>query len=94
MLRQKGVAQSDIAAALATIEAEYADSELAAACRYARRRRLGPYRLPETRGDRRERDLAALGRAGFGYATARRVIDAGSAEDLEAEALTLACSED
>ncbi len=94
MLRQKGVAQSDIAAALATIEAEYADSELTAACRYARRRRLGPYRLPETRDGRRERDLAALARTGFGYDTARRVIDAGSAQDLEAEALSLGCSEE
>ncbi|NKB49906.1 MAG: RecX family transcriptional regulator [Alphaproteobacteria bacterium] len=89
MLHQKGVGQSDIAAALASVGSEYLDSELAAACRFARRRRLGPYRAPEARAERHRRDLAALARAGFGYDTARRVIDAESAEALEDDALAL-----
>jgi regulatory protein len=89
MLQQKGVGQNDVAAALANIAAEYADAELAAACRYARRRRLGPYRLPEVREERQQRDLATLARAGFGYDTARRVIDAPSVEELEDDALAL-----
>ncbi len=42
----------------------------------ARRRRLGPFRPPEQRALHRTRDLAILGRAGFAYETARRVIDA------------------
>jgi regulatory protein len=88
MLQSKGVARSDVAAALAALEAEYDNSDLAAAYRYARRRRLGPYRLADAREARRERDLAALARAGFGFDTARRVVDAPSVEDLEAEALT------
>ena len=88
MLQQKGVGRSDIAAALAAVEAEYANSELVAAYYYARRRRLGPYRLSEVRDSRRERDLAALARAGFGYDTARRVVDARSIDELEDEALT------
>ena len=87
MLQRKGVARSDIAAALAALEAEYDDSELVAAYNYARRRRLGPYRAPEARDGRRERDLAALARAGFGFDIARRVVDALSVEELEAEAL-------
>jgi len=87
MLQQKGVGRSEIAAALAALEAEYANSDLVAAYNYARRRRFGPYRLPEAREERRERDLAALARAGFGYDTARRVVDAQSVEDLEADAL-------
>jgi regulatory protein len=87
MLQQKGVGRDDIAAALAALDAEYADSDMVAACNYARRRRLGPYRLPEVREERRERDLAALARAGFGYNTARRVVEALSIEDLEADAL-------
>jgi regulatory protein len=41
----------------------------------ARRRRLGPYR-PAERATFREKDLAALARAGFGFALARSVIDA------------------
>jgi regulatory protein len=84
MLQQKGVGRSDIAAALAALEAEFDDSELVAASNYARRRRLGPYRAPDARDGRRKRDLAALGRAGFGFDTARRVVDAPSVEDLEA----------
>lgn len=87
MLQRKGVARGDIAAALAVLEAEFDNSELVAAYNYARRRRLGPYRTPEARGERRERDLAALARAGFGFDTARRVVDAPSVEDLEAAAL-------
>lgn len=87
MLQQKGVGRTDIEAALEILEAEYANRELTAAYNYARRRRLGPYRLPEARAARRDRDLAALARAGFGYDIARRVGDAASVEDLEAEAL-------
>jgi len=83
MLRQKGVGRDDTDAALAALADEYEDSDMVAACNYARRRRLGPYRLPEAREERRERDLAALARAGFGYDTARRVVDALSVEDLE-----------
>lgn len=53
------------------------DAEAEAAWRYARRRRLGPFRSdPELRRECRQRDLAALGRRGFGYAVASRVIDA------------------
>src|SRR3546814_7265925 len=42
-----------------------AEPELAAAIAYARRRRLGPFRTPDARADRRDKDLAALARAGF-----------------------------
>lgn len=62
--------------------------ELLAAISYARRRRLGPFRLdPEIRAERRQRDLAALGRSGFAYDVARRIIEASDAEELEAEAM-------
>jgi len=49
----------------------------------ARRRRLGPYRMPEVRAERRDKDLAALARAGFDYDTARRVIEAETLDDLD-----------
>lgn len=61
------------------------DPDLVAAVTYARRRRLGPWRLPEARAERRDRDLAALARRGFSSAIAHRVIDAedvDAAEDL------------
>ena len=48
---------------------------LAAARRTARRRRLGPWRGEDQRAARREKDLAALARAGFSYSVAKTVID-------------------
>jgi regulatory protein len=86
-LMQKGVAQDDIEAALVTLRDEADDPELAAAITLARRRRLGPYRPETDRETRREKDLAALARAGFGYDIARTVIEASDIEALE----TLAC---
>ena len=49
-----------------------------AARAFAKRRRLGPFRPAARRAEQRNRDLAALGRAGFSYEIARRVIDAES----------------
>ena len=69
-LAAKGVARGVIAAALAG----EATDELAAAHALARRRRLGPYRIGE-RAPYREKDLASLARAGFGYGVAKALID-------------------
>lgn len=78
-LAERGVAAETAAAALDEAEDGAGDAERAAADRFARRRRLGPYRDAEERAEHRERDLAAMGRAGFGYAVARAVIE-GDAE--------------
>ncbi|MBB3066295.1 regulatory protein RecX [Limibacillus halophilus] len=85
-LRQKGLAEEDRQAAIEQFEEADEDTDLAAAATYARRRRLGPYRPSEKRAETRERDLAALARRGFDYATAREVIDAEDPEILEAVA--------
>mgnify|MGYP007004680707 CR=1 FL=1 len=54
---------------------------------YAKRRRLGPWRRPGTREAHRDRDLAAMARAGFPYGLGRRVIEADpDAEPLDHEA--------
>jgi regulatory protein len=74
-LAQKGVPKATIAAAL---EGEPED-EVAAAHALARRRRLGPYRAGE-RAPYRDKDLAAMARAGFSFAVARDVIDGGKEE--------------
>ena len=56
---------------------EYEEPELEAAQRYARRRRLGPYRAdPAARSECRDKDLACMARAGFAGRVARQVIDA------------------
>lgn len=84
-LAAKGLDGETIEAALAACAEEDAgDPELAAAAALARRRRLGPYRNARARKTMREKDLAALARAGFSYDVARRVVEAESAEDLAA----------
>jgi regulatory protein len=57
--------------------------DLEAALRYARRRRLGPFRAAD-RDLHRQRDLAALGRAGFDYTVSATLIDAPDAESAVA----------
>lgn len=82
-LRQKGVEGEIIDTALAAADEADERPERAAAARLARKRRLGPYRAAEGRREARERDLAALARAGFSYDVALAVIDAERPEDLE-----------
>lgn len=77
-LRAKGIDPSLTESALAEDERD----DDAAARRYAQRRRLGPYRL-RARAERRDRDLAAMCRAGFSLDTARAVIDADMQEEEE-----------
>lgn len=49
--------------------------ERVAASRYARRRRLGPYRERDWTPEQHQKDLAALCRAGFSYSTAVSIMD-------------------
>ncbi len=84
-LAAKGVPAQEIDAAVTGLEDLSADPELAAACAFARRRRLGPWRRPEDRAEMQSKDLAALGRGGFSFETARRVLQAETPEELEAE---------
>jgi len=68
------------------LRADGAEPDLAAACRFARRRRLGPYRRGAAD---RQRELAAFARAGFDRRTAERVLacpdEAGVAALLSAD---------
>lgn len=89
-LRQKGLSNEDIAAALAQLyvdqgnDTDGEDSEFITACRLAQRRRLGPFRLAEKRAENQQRDLAALARAGFAYDVAQRVIKHDDCDALAA----------
>jgi regulatory protein len=74
-LKEKGVDDGLIRAALAALGAPEA-SEIAAACALARRRRLGPFRPPASRAAAHDRDLGVLARAGFSFDVARRVLAA------------------
>ncbi|WP_417454931.1 regulatory protein RecX [Kiloniella sp.] len=85
-LSLKGVPEDLANKAIDLIREESSNPDLEAAIAYARRRRLGPYRTDDKREERRAKDLAALGRKGFSFAIAERVILAYDIEELEAEA--------
>jgi len=85
-LRQKGVDDDTIWAALEALHDEAEAPELAAALRYARKRRLGPYRTEAQRESNAERDMAALARKGFSPDLCRRVVLTDDLETLEQEA--------
>ena len=73
-LAAKGVGAADSAAAVAALAEDGADPDLAAACAYARRRRLGPFRRGPGGAEERRRELAVFARAGFGRRAAEAVI--------------------
>lgn len=70
VLAAKGIDRETAAGALDADET----SELDAARAHARRRGLGAWRSGPTDPDRARKDLAAMGRAGFGYDVARRAL--------------------
>ncbi len=85
-LAQKGVDGATIAASFRALEEEIGtdrDLDLHAALRYAKRRRLGPYRESAKRVERRDKDIAALARTGFSIDIALKVIDADDLTELE-----------
>ncbi len=88
-LAGKGVAAEVAERAIIAVDAESGrageEADFRAAVRFARRRRLGPYRDPARRQERKGKDLAALARAGFSYGLAERIIKAESREVLEEE---------
>jgi regulatory protein len=80
-LAAKGVDAEDRAAALDALRETAPDPDLAAACAFARRRRLGPYR----RGPAdRNRDLGSFARAGFGRREAEAVLGCADPDDVAA----------
>ncbi len=81
-LSTKGVAIDAINDALDTLEEETGDQEIHAAFAYVKRRRLGPYRT-KNRDELKEKDMAALGRQGFSYHLARKLILAEDIDTLE-----------
>ncbi len=88
-LKLAGIDEATLNQAMAGLDEElHADPrrrEWQAAVALARRRRLGPYRADRDRKEHRQRDLAALARAGFDYDLARKVIDARDVDSLAEE---------
>lgn len=74
-LAAKGIDAETADAALLRMKLEFDDPDLEAAVAYARRRRLGRFRTdPERRNEHRQKDLAAMARAGFAPSVARRAL--------------------
>lgn len=82
-LRQKGVVPEVIEATLEALQVDAGDMDLVAAINFVRRRRLGPFRTSNVRQNSYEKDLASLGRAGFGFGVAQRVLAVDSVEALD-----------
>ena len=81
-LRQHKLDDDVIDAALEVADEHAANGELLAACRFARRRRIGPFDHRRNDGDDRDaimqrmhRQLGAMARAGFAMAISRKVFD-------------------
>lgn len=72
-LREKGLAANVVQHAVTEVVNEV--SEVDAAFHLAKKKKLGPFRPAAMRKERRMKDLAAMARAGFSYAIAKRVID-------------------
>lgn len=80
-LRAAGIAEEDRAQA----DAQTGSDAWAAADRFARRKRLGPYAAAPLDPRQREKAIAAFLRAGHGYAIARRWVDAAPGEAMVEE---------
>ena len=74
-LGAKGVPREVIDAALEEL-CEGVDPDIEAAWTFARKRGLGPWRRVAGDDDRRRKELARMGRAGFSFELARQVVDA------------------
>jgi regulatory protein len=81
-LASKGVNASTINAALSAATESLGDADLEAAQAYALRRRFGPFRTQEASAETKQKELAALGRAGFRYDIARKIVEAETEDDL------------
>jgi regulatory protein len=78
-LGQKGVRSALTEDALKAVDEDNAgpvEAEIKAARVFARRRKLGIFRLGKADKTRRRKDLAALARAGFSFDTARKALAA------------------
>lgn len=80
-LRADGIAEADREEAGSQTQ----DEAWAAAGRFARRKRIGPYAQERPDPRLREKWIAAFLRAGHSYATARRWTDAAPGEEPESE---------
>ena len=89
-LRQAGVGDTDGAPAKDLAS----DGAVAAAVRYAQRRRIGPFATEPADPKRRDKALSAMIRAGHGFDLARRLVDMAPDRDADAATIERALEDD
>ena len=77
-LSVKGIRGSLLDETIQWLRDEVGDPDGIAAWRYAKKRRIGPFRRTEVDADGKRRELAKLARAGFSYSVASTVVSAES----------------
>ena len=83
-LREKGVDSQIIDDAITQIHDQMQDPALESAVIYARKRRFGAYRRNETKqAERKQKDIAAMMRAGHRYDVVSRVIECSTIDEVE-----------
>ena len=78
-LKRKGISEDTVAEVLTELEAEgEADINKAAAAAFVKRRRFGPFRRaiddPEALAKKKEKELASMARAGFGFELSKQML--------------------
>lgn len=83
-LREKGVDSQIIDDSIQQIHSQMQDPALEAAVVYARKRRFGAYRNDSAKqAERKQKDMAAMMRAGHRYDVVSRVLDCQSIDEIE-----------
>lgn len=79
-LRHAGIAEEDRAA----LAPDIAANDVASAVAFARRKRIGPFAAEPADHPGQQRALAAMVRAGHGFALARRMVSLAPGQDIDA----------
>ncbi len=77
-LQQKGVGEEDAETALQKLLEDDPDMEFQAALKFAKRKKIGPFRTGQDSDPRRE--LQQLAAAGFSYEMAKKILESDSEE--------------
>lgn len=82
-LIKKGISNNIIDATIAELASEWKDPDWKAAIRFSQRKKLGPFRISKNRDDFIKRDLVSLGRAGFSFEMAKKIVYALDPENID-----------
>ena len=83
-LQQKGISKTIITKSLEVLEEGEEDHALIAAVRYARKRRFGPFQTDlKKRIDRKQKDVAAMMRAGHSYDCIKKIMACQTLDEIE-----------